>query len=144
MYLFSDQEIMNGIDRYYLTGKIPSRSWFMAINVILAHSLRGRNGTENDLQREKYIANAMSMFPSSIMMEPNALVAGAMLSMVNDYRVEQVRYSTALTAADHLLYFCPSESDCYYDSWCCDTVDDSWWVSHQTKTARPNRLGKTY
>ena len=80
--LFDGQEIMNGIEKYYSTGISPSRSWFVAVNVILGHALRKRSGMDNSVKYEKYIGNAMSMIPSILMSKPNPLNAGAMLSMV--------------------------------------------------------------
>jgi hypothetical protein len=81
--LFDGQEIMDGIERYYSTGMIPSRSWFIAINVIIAHAYRERSCFESSEQSEKYMGNAMSMIPSTLMSEPNPLNAGALLSMVS-------------------------------------------------------------
>ncbi|PVH69514.1 hypothetical protein DL98DRAFT_505623 [Cadophora sp. DSE1049] len=80
-HLFDDQEILNGIERYYSTGKIPTRSWFNAINVIVAHALREKSGRENSVECEKYIGNAMNMVPSALMSEPDSLNTGAMLSL---------------------------------------------------------------
>lgn len=73
---------MDGVERYYSTGVSPSRGWYAAINVILAHALRKRSGMENSVESEKYIGNAMSMIPSIMMSKPNRLNTGAMLSMV--------------------------------------------------------------
>jgi hypothetical protein len=73
---------MDGIERYYSTGISPSRGWYAAINVILAHALRKRSGMENSVESEKYIGNAMSMIPSIMMSKPNQLNTGAMISMV--------------------------------------------------------------
>ena len=88
VHLFDNQEITDGIERYHLTGNAPSRSWFLAINVILAHVFQGRSGPEDAMQSQKYIANALSMIPSMLVSEPNALSSGAMLSMVTDDHLE--------------------------------------------------------
>jgi hypothetical protein len=85
MPLFDGEEIIHGVERYYSTGIPSSRSWFVAINVILGHALRQGSGMQNLVECDKYIGNAMSMIPSIMMAKPNALNAGAMLSMVIFY-----------------------------------------------------------
>ena len=88
---------MDGIERYHLTGKAPSRSWFLAVNVILAHAFQKRSGPEDAMRCQKYIANAMSMIPSMLVLEPNALSSGAMLSMVID---DHLKHSESLYHAN--------------------------------------------
>ena len=89
MPLFDGEDIIHGVESYYSTGISSSRSWFVAINVILGNTLRIGTGMQNSVECDKYIRNAMGMIPSIMMSKPNPLNAGAMVSMVIFVQLER-------------------------------------------------------
>ncbi|KAH6715104.1 hypothetical protein BKA61DRAFT_721830 [Leptodontidium sp. MPI-SDFR-AT-0119] len=59
MPLFDKQELMDGIERFYSTGISPSRGWYVAINIILAHVFQTKSETKDSIEAKKYMGNAM-------------------------------------------------------------------------------------
>ncbi|KAK1690207.1 fungal-specific transcription factor [Colletotrichum godetiae] len=80
--LFQEHEVRAAL-RSYFQGQPPADpGWRMAVNVIIAHTLRKRNGMRNREEYQKYIHNALGMVPNIILRTPSALAIGALLSTV--------------------------------------------------------------
>ncbi|KAK1636073.1 fungal-specific transcription factor domain-containing protein [Colletotrichum phormii] len=80
--LFQEHEVRAAL-RSYFQGQPPADpGWRMAVNVIIAYTLRKRNGMRNREEYQKYIHNALGMVPNIILRTPSALAIGALLSTV--------------------------------------------------------------
>ncbi|KAG4428903.1 hypothetical protein IFR05_015617 [Cadophora sp. M221] len=97
MPLFDKQEIMDGIEKFYCTGMSPSRGWYVAINIILAHAFRINSETKDSIEAKNYMGNAMSMIPSIVISKPNPLNAGALISMSLYFILVAENHSAVMT-----------------------------------------------
>ncbi|GJC88305.1 fusaridione A cluster transcription factor fsdR [Colletotrichum liriopes] len=79
---FQEHEVRAAL-RFYFQGQAPADpGWRMAVNVIVAHTLRKRNRMRNKEEYQKYIHNALGMVPNVIIRTPTPLTIGALLSTV--------------------------------------------------------------
>lgn len=80
---FQEHDVRSAL-RTYFQGQTPADpGWRMAINAIIAHSLRKRNGMRNRDEYVKYIYNALGVLPNVIIRPPTPLTIGALLSTVS-------------------------------------------------------------
>ncbi|TDZ66105.1 Fusaridione A cluster transcription factor fsdR [Colletotrichum trifolii] len=83
--LFQEHEIRAAL-RSYFHGQAPADpGWRMAVNSIIAHTLRKRNRMRNKDEYEKYIHNALGMIPNVILRTPTPLTIGSLLSIILYY-----------------------------------------------------------
>ncbi|GJD02791.1 fungal specific transcription factor [Colletotrichum higginsianum] len=79
---FQEHEVRAAL-RSYFQGQPPADpGWRMAVNVMIAHTLRKRNGMRNKEEYQKYIYNALGMVPNIILRTPSPMTIGALLSTV--------------------------------------------------------------
>ncbi|OHW92902.1 fungal specific transcription factor [Colletotrichum incanum] len=79
---FQEHEVRAAL-RSYFQGQPPADpGWRMAVNAIIAHTLRKRNRMRNKDEYQKYIHNALGMVPNIILRTPTPLTIGALLSTV--------------------------------------------------------------
>ncbi|KAF2019984.1 hypothetical protein BU24DRAFT_419584 [Aaosphaeria arxii CBS 175.79] len=80
--LFQEHEIRSAVQTYFRHGESDNSGAYMAINVILAHSLRKVIRTCQIEEYEKYIHNAMGKLSEVILKKPTPLHIGTLLSTV--------------------------------------------------------------
>ncbi|KAK1547215.1 fungal specific transcription factor [Colletotrichum paranaense] len=80
--LFQEHEVRAALKSYFQGQPPADPGWRMAVNVIIAHTLRKRNGMRNREEYQKYIHNALGMVPNIILRTPSPLAIGALLSTV--------------------------------------------------------------
>ncbi|TDZ37539.1 Fusaridione A cluster transcription factor fsdR [Colletotrichum trifolii] len=79
---FQEHEVRTAL-RSYFQGQPPADpGWRMAVNVMIAHTLRKRNRMRNKEEYQKYIYNALGMVPNVILRSPSPMTIGALLSTV--------------------------------------------------------------
>ncbi|WQF87357.1 hypothetical protein CDEST_12371 [Colletotrichum destructivum] len=79
---FQEHEVRAAL-RSYFQGQPPADpGWRMAVNVMIAHTLRKRNRMRNKEEYQKYIYNALGMVPNIILRTPSPMTIGALLSTV--------------------------------------------------------------
>ncbi|KAL0935185.1 fungal specific transcription factor [Colletotrichum truncatum] len=83
--LFQEHEVRAALSAYFQGQPIADPGWRLAINSILAHTMRKRNRMRNKDESEKYIHNALGMIPNVIIRAPTPLTIGAMLSVILYY-----------------------------------------------------------
>ncbi|EXF78771.1 fungal specific transcription factor [Colletotrichum fioriniae PJ7] len=80
--LFQEHEVRAALKAYFQGQPPADPGWRMAVNVIIAHTLRKRNVMRNREEYQKYIYNALGMVPNIILRTPSPLAIGALLSTV--------------------------------------------------------------
>ncbi|CAH0025677.1 unnamed protein product [Clonostachys rhizophaga] len=80
--LFQEDELRAAIQAYFYDQPPSDSGWYMAVKIILAHTLRKRNRMGNSFEYEKYLQNAMGKVQDVILQRPTVLHVGALLSMV--------------------------------------------------------------
>ncbi|KAK7459933.1 fungal specific transcription factor [Colletotrichum acutatum] len=80
--LFQEHEVRAALKSYFQGMPPADPGWRMAVNVIIAHTLRKRNVMRNKEEYQKYIHNALGMLPNIILRTPSPLAIGALLSTV--------------------------------------------------------------
>ncbi|WAO97291.1 Fungal specific transcription factor [Fusarium falciforme] len=80
--LFQEDEVRAAIQTYFYDQPPSDSGWYMAVNIILAHTLRKRSRMGNSFEYEKYLQNAMRKVQDVILQRPTTLHVGALLSMV--------------------------------------------------------------
>ncbi|KAF6803127.1 fungal specific transcription factor [Colletotrichum sojae] len=80
--LFQEHELRAALRSYFQGQPIPDPGWRMAVNSILAHSIRKKSNMRDKQEYEKYIHNALGMIPNVILRPPSPLTIGALLSVV--------------------------------------------------------------
>lgn len=81
--LFQEHEVRAALRAYFQGQPIADPGWRMAVNSIIAHTLRKRNRMRNKEDYEKYIHNALGMIPNVVLRTPSPLTIGSLLSIVS-------------------------------------------------------------
>ncbi|KAK1522987.1 fungal specific transcription factor domain-containing protein [Colletotrichum paranaense] len=84
--LFQESEIQTAMRSYLLGQRIEDPGWWMAVNVMLAYTLRKQSRMRNKAVYKKYIHNALGMIPNVVIRSPSPLTIGSLLSMVLFYK----------------------------------------------------------
>ncbi|GKT49090.1 fusaridione A cluster transcription factor fsdR [Colletotrichum spaethianum] len=79
--VFEETEVRAAVQSYIYGQPPPGSGWKMALNVILLHSLRKRDWTNQTGEYEKYLHNALGLIPIAILQTPDPLTIGALLSL---------------------------------------------------------------
>ncbi|KAK1973165.1 hypothetical protein LZ30DRAFT_547723, partial [Colletotrichum cereale] len=79
---FQEHEVRGALQSYFQGQPPADPGWRMAVNVIIAHTLRKRNRMRNKEEYQVYIYNALGMIPGIILRTPTPMTIGALLTTV--------------------------------------------------------------
>ncbi|KAK1991005.1 fungal-specific transcription factor domain-containing protein [Colletotrichum falcatum] len=79
---FHEHELRDALQAHFHGQPPADPGWLMALNVIIAYSLRRRHSMRNKEEYQKYIYNALGIIPSIILRTPTPMTIGALLATV--------------------------------------------------------------
>lgn len=95
--LFQEHEVRAALRAYFHGQPMADPGWRMAVNAIIAHTLRKRNRMRNKEEYEKYIHNALGMIPNVVIRTPSPLTIGSLLSIVSS---DSIRSCSSVAASE--------------------------------------------